>query len=182
MKVFFAVVGGVGVLAIIFAFLHNEYRQRFDPAPQLIEYGKRGMASVIDGDTIDLEGVRIRLVGIDACEHNQFAKMGSEIWPCGKLAKARLVDLTAGADVRCIWSERDRYDRALAICDIYGTNLVLNEILLKEGLAVAHRGSGEEAPLDPIYEDIEAQAKHDRKGLWKTDFELPAEHRHNKSP
>ena len=182
MKVFFGVVGCVVLLAVIAAILHDEFRRRFDPGPEAIDYGKRGAAQIIDGDTIDLEGVRIRLAGIDACELDQVAKIGTETWPCGTLAKARLVELAAGADVRCIWSELDLYGRALAICDIYGTNLVLNEVMLQEGLAVAYRGSEEGYVLDPSYEAIEVKAKQTQMGLWKTDFELPSEHRRKKSP
>lgn len=182
MKVFFGVIGGVILLAVFTAFLYYEYRRAFDPGPEAIEYGKRGAAQIIDGDTLDLKGVPIRLAGIDACELDQVAKMGAESWPCGTLAKERLADLTAGADVRCIWSELDQYDRALAICDIYGTALVLNEILVQEGLAIAYRGSGVGAVLDPSYEAIEAQAKQNRRGLWKTEFEVPSERRRKTSP
>lgn len=182
MKVFFGMVGGVILLAVFAAFLHYEYRRAFDPGPEAIEYGKRGTAQIFDGDTLDLEGVRIRLAGIDACELDQVAKLVTETWPCGTLAKARLVELTAGADIRCIWSELDLYDRALAICDIYGTDLVLNKIMVQEGLAVGYRGSGEGTVSNPSYEEIEALAKQNRRGLWKTEFEVPSEHRRKRSP
>src|SRR5262245_19167959 len=56
----------------------------------------RGIARVIDGDTIDVDQTRIRLEGIDAPEAGQTCKrkwFGS--WPCGHEATAalrRLID------------------------------------------------------------------------------------------
>ena len=45
-----------------------------------------GIASVIDGDTLEIHGQRIRLHGIDAPESHQLCRLDGEPWQCGKNA------------------------------------------------------------------------------------------------
>ena len=54
-----------------------------------------GTASVIDGDTIEVHGQRIRLHGIDAPESRQLCRMEGEPWPRGRDAANALVDKIA---------------------------------------------------------------------------------------
>ena len=59
--------------------------------PDLTTGAIRGIARVVDGDTIDIGDTRIRLEGIDAPEAGQTCKrkwFGS--WPCGAVATAAL--------------------------------------------------------------------------------------------
>ena len=52
-----------------------------------------GIASVIDGDTIEIHGRRIRLFGIDAPESQQFCfRPNGEPWRCGQAASFVLAD------------------------------------------------------------------------------------------
>ena len=50
------------------------------PAPALADVA--GTASVIDGDTIEVHGQRIRLHGIDAPESRHLCRLDSKPWQC----------------------------------------------------------------------------------------------------
>ena len=57
-----------------------------------------GPARVIDGDTLDMGGVRIRLHGIDAPESEQSCRVGGNRWSCGREA-TRALGWVKSADV-----------------------------------------------------------------------------------
>src|ERR1051325_3472732 len=80
---------------------------------------------VIDGDTFDLNGERIRLFGIDAPEKKQ---------PGGAEATAELRRLMR-RDPVCKEVHRDRYERTVSLCAIDGTDLSL--AMIRAGQAVA---------------------------------------------
>jgi endonuclease YncB( thermonuclease family) len=72
-----------------------------------------GVASVIDGDTIEVHGQRIRFNGIDAAESRQYCDdaKGFE-YPCGRRsAEALDAFLAASRPVQCTFVEWDRYHR-----------------------------------------------------------------------
>ena len=54
-----------------------------------------GVASVIDGDTIEVHGQRIRLHGIDAPESRQLCRLDGKPWQCGKDAANALAEKIA---------------------------------------------------------------------------------------
>ena len=70
-----------------------------------------GKPRVIDGDTIEIAGERIRLHGIDAPEAKQTCEWPGKTIPCGRLATLALMDLTVGVEVTCKTREKDRYGR-----------------------------------------------------------------------
>ena len=67
-----------------------------------------GLARVIDGDTIEVSGHRVRLHGIDAPELKQICKRNSDDWQCGLDATRALNDKLEGNSVRCEEKDRDR--------------------------------------------------------------------------
>ncbi|MBX3571639.1 MAG: thermonuclease family protein [Mesorhizobium sp.] len=77
-----------------------------------------GRASVIDGDTIEISGERIRLDGIDAPESWQTCRDGRGAWyRCGVVSAQALDEFLAQSrPTRCRRTSRDRYGRAVAIC------------------------------------------------------------------
>lgn len=81
-----------------------------------------GKARVIDGDTIEINGEKIRLVCIDTPESNYRGKtqycLDNET-DCGDLAKKALKEAINKKDVRCEYEKRDMYGRILGMCQEY---------------------------------------------------------------
>ena len=75
-----------------------------------------GKVHVIDGDSIRIKGQEIRLHGIDAPEAEQSCRIEGEDWACGKASSEALQLIVGDADLRCEWTQLDRYERALATC------------------------------------------------------------------
>jgi endonuclease YncB( thermonuclease family) len=124
-----------------------------------------GEARIIDGDTVEIDGERIRLHGIDAPESRQMCKVVGEEWRCGESATLALVDETTGQSVTCRGKKRDRYGRLIAVC--YAGSDDLNAWMVREGWAVAYRRYSKD------YVDEEAEARAAGKGVWRGEFELP---------
>jgi micrococcal nuclease len=86
----------------------------------------RGRAWVIDGDTLDINGTRIRLAGIDAPEMDH---------PYGKTAKWALVNLCKGSEVRAVFDGDLSHDRTVATCYL-PDGRDLSAEMVKAGMAV----------------------------------------------
>jgi endonuclease YncB( thermonuclease family) len=129
-----------------------------------------GPAYVVDGDTIKIQGVRIRFYGIDAPESSQQCSdaTGAE-YSCGQDATAALDNMVRGQTVVCDQRDTDKYGRAVAICTANGTDL--NAALVEAGLAVAYRH------FSLIYVGNEESAKQAHRGLWAGSFEMPWDYR-----
>lgn len=132
-----------------------------------------GTASIIDGNTIDVGPVRIRLHGIDAPEAGQRcsdADGGS--WPCGDMAIGRLAELVEGKQVECIADDRDDYGRIIAVC--YADGVDVNATLVREGLAWAFLRFSDD------YASLEAEARAAARGVWQGEAETPWDYRADK--
>ncbi|MEZ5777681.1 MAG: thermonuclease family protein [Paracoccaceae bacterium] len=86
----------------------------------------RGRAWVIDGDTIDIGGTRIRLAGIDAPEMEH---------PYGKRAKWALVNLCKGNEIRAVFDGDVSHGRTVATCYL-PDGRDLSAEMVRAGLAV----------------------------------------------
>lgn len=124
-----------------------------------------GEARIIDGDTVEIGGERIRLHGIDAPESRQTCSVVGEEWRCGESATLALVDETAGQPLTCKGNKRDRYGRLIAVC--YAGSDDLNAWMVREGWAVAYRRYSKD------YIDEEAEARAAGNGIWRGEFMLP---------
>ena len=71
---------------------------------------------IIDGDTIHLNGEKIRFSGIDTPELKQTCNLNNEVIYCGIEAKKMLIDKIAKNKVECINEGKDQYKRTLAEC------------------------------------------------------------------
>jgi endonuclease YncB( thermonuclease family) len=149
-------------LALLLAFgLAAGATQLLRPPERYVE----GVARVIDGDSLVIAGVPIRLKGIDAPELRQTCRRDSRPYPCGETARTALAEAIAGRPVFCRVAGRDRYARALAHCSVAGEDL--GALLIGRGLAVGY-GS---------YEREERLARQRSLGLWSAEFELPSDWR-----
>lgn len=130
-----------------------------------------GSAYVIDGDTLTINGRRIRLAGIDAPEMEQTCQRRGQAYACGEDARDELKSLITGRQVRCTGGRADKYKRLLADCRADETDL--NREMTEKGWAVAYgRYAGEEE-----------MARTMRRGLWAGTFQQPQDWRkaHQKS-
>lgn len=120
-----------------------------------------GGAVAIDGDTLVMDGRRIRLRGLDAPELAQTCERAGVTYRCGEEARAAARALVVGQPVSCLARGRDRYDRLLATCAVRGLDIGAD--LVRRGLAVSFGG----------YESEEREARDARRGLWAGTFDRP---------
>ena len=116
---------------------------------------------IADGDTIAIDGERIRLFGIDAPERAQ---------PGGSEATTTLRRLIGAATPRCQRVDTDRYGRTVALCAVGGADLSL--AMVRAGWAVAwcyYLRRQRPALLAP-FRRAEAEAKAARRGMWARPF------------
>ena len=130
----------------------------------------QGSVHVIDGDTLELHGERIRLFGIDAPELKQTCRRGGQTWACGQAARQALAEKIGAHDIRCVPQDRDTYGRTVSECFLDGESL--NGWMVRHGWALAYRRYSLE------YVPAELMASRDKAGLWQSRFEKPWAWRH----
>lgn len=123
-----------------------------------------GPARVIDGDTVEVAGVTIRLHGIDAPEMSQTCRRDGRNWACGVWSRDVLAGLARGG-LRCKGREQDRYGRLVASCTALGGDVAA--AMVAQGAAFAYR----EYSLDHV--DAEKRAAVAGIGLWDGEAERP---------
>jgi endonuclease YncB( thermonuclease family) len=129
-----------------------------------------GRATVIDGDTIEIAGQRIRLHGIDAPEKGQPC-FGADNRPyrCGPVAANALDEFIGQSPVNCHERSTDRYGRLVADCSVRGQDI--EEWLVRNGFAMAYRRYSTD------YIGAEQEAKNNRRGVWAGTMQPPWEWR-----
>lgn len=136
-----------------------------------------GRASVIDGDTIEIKGQRLRLNGIDAPESWQSCQdAAGKPYRCGKTAAFALADfLDASQPITCLAVLMDRYRRTVADC-FRADHEPVNGWLVRQGWAVdwPRYSRGE-------YAGEQAEARRAKRGIWQGDFQKPCEARASRS-
>lgn len=132
-----------------------------DPPPII------GRASVIDADTLEIRGRRIRLWGVDAPESRQSCERAGLTYQCGTAAANALSNWVTERTVTCAPRGRpDRYQRIVAVCSVGGTDM--GGWLVRNGHALDYvRYSG------GAYASDEEAARLSRAGIWAGTFERP---------
>jgi endonuclease YncB( thermonuclease family) len=130
-----------------------------------------GKPQIVDGDTLIIDGIKIRLNAVDAPETDQSClNAHNKIYSCGLLSRDRLRTFISQSPIACQTEGTDRYGRYLATCFL--RNEDLNSWLVSQGLALAY------VQYSTRYQRIEEQARREGKGLWSGAFIAPWDWRH----
>ena len=135
-----------------------------------------GSARVIDGMTLEIAGITVRLYGIDAPDLEQTCERRGRTIPCGNVSRTALMDLVAGAQVTCKPvkgrrtannpENRPSGDPVVATCSAGGFDIGAN--MVHTGWALADPKT---APRR--YRTTGTKARARKVGLWRLKFEFP---------
>lgn len=133
-----------------------------------------GPATVTDGDTIKIQGQKVRLFGIDAPEAKQWCEDETrKLYACGVEAKTWLTWLLHNVEVTCkLEAKKDYYKRTLGVC--YTDNIDINEWMVGRGLALAYVAYSRQ------YLAVQVDAEARGVGIWRGTFTAPWEWRASK--
>ena len=120
---------------------------------------------ITDGDTIKINGEKIRFSGIDTPELKQTCINKSAKNSCGIMAKQILIDKIADNNVICVNEGKDQYKRTLAECFVNDESL--SSYLVRSGYAFAYRRYSKKFIADEDY------AKFNKLGMWSMEFDYP---------
>lgn len=134
-----------------------------------------GTAQVLDGDTIQIGAIRIRLYGIDAFEGEQRCQNeAGQSYGCGGIATRALGEQVENKLVSCVPKGIDVYCRQLAVCRT--ESLDLSSFMARQGHALAYI----KYALDHVSD--EQAAKVSGSGTWSGIFEEPWTYRLTRRP
>ena len=131
----------------------------------------KGKAIVMDGDTIKINGEKIRFGGIDAPESYFMGKKqtcfedNKKIF-CGQISKDKLIEKIGNNSVNCKVENKDKYKRSVGECFIKEESLSV--FMVRNGYALdwPYYSKGKFAK-DQEY------AKLNKLGVWNMEFEFP---------
>jgi endonuclease YncB( thermonuclease family) len=126
-----------------------------------------GQASIIDGDTLEIRGARIRLWGVDAPESSQLCRGEDGLqYQCGAKAANELDAFIARRPVSCLPISPDRYGRTVATCLVGDQDL--GDWLVRNGLALdwPQYSKGK-------YDAAQRDAEHSGRGMWAGSYVEP---------
>ncbi|MDA9105797.1 thermonuclease family protein [Candidatus Pelagibacter sp.] len=145
----------ISVLTLIFILIINQVKSQ--------------TIKIVDGDTIHLNGEKIRFTGIDTPELKQSCLKDGVKDLCGVTAKQILIDKIGNNNVECISEGKDQYKRTLAECFV--NNESLSSYLVRSGYAFAYRRYSKKFVAD---EDF---ARINKIGMWSMKFDYPWNYR-----
>ena len=145
----------ISVTALIFILAFNQVKSQ--------------TVKIVDGDTIHLNGEKIRFTGIDTPELKQSCLKEGLKNSCGVTAKQLLIDKIGNNNVECISEGKDQYKRTLAECFV--NNESLSSYLVRNGYAFAYRRYSKKFVADEDY------ARINKLGMWSMKFDYPWDYR-----
>jgi len=117
-----------------------------------------GVPRVVDGDTLSIGAMTLRLEGVDAPETDQVClDKNRSRWTCGIEARDRLAAQIGGREIICTSNGIDAFKRTLATCRLNGEDL--NAWMVREGWALAY------VKYSPAYRGAEDEARVHQRGL-----------------
>jgi len=126
-----------------------------------------GQASIIDGDTLEIHGTRIRLWGIDAAESSQLCRDEDSLqYRCGAKAANDLNAFIARRPVSCLPISLDRYGRTVATCTVGGADL--GDWIVRNGLALDWPEYSKRK-----YDAAQRDAEQAGRGIWTGSYVEP---------
>lgn len=151
---------------------------------------------VVDGDTVKIGDVTLRLAGIDAPEvsanpdsaSNQRCARGNQLYQCGRIAKERLAQMLLNELVVCARPAdeamrdsqlRESFGRPIVTCTVHPDGEAPFDAahrMVEEGHADVFRDGDEPAPL---YLSAVCRAQQDRRGMWEGGTITPAQWRND---
>jgi endonuclease YncB( thermonuclease family) len=133
-----------------------------------------GLARVVDGDTVEVNAVKIRLEAIDAPETEQLClNEQSKRWTCGIEVREQLKEHAGHKLWTCHRHGADRFGRVLASCEVEGEDI--QGWLVTNGWALAFTRYSHK------YDREQEAARIARRGLWSGAFIAPWNWRHRTS-
>ena len=145
----------ISISILVFFFTYNDVKSQ--------------NVKITDGDTIKINGEKIRFSGIDTPELKQTCSKQGIKTLCGITAKKILKDKIADNKIVCIREGKDQYKRTLAECFV--NNESLSSYLVRSGYAFAYRKYSKKFISDEEF------AKANNLGMWSMKFQYPWEYR-----
>ncbi len=124
-----------------------------------------GRVRVIDADTMDVGGTRVRLFGIDAPEIGQPCRIGDKTYDCGLWAADFVRQMFDGKRASCDWLDTDRHGRTVARCAVGGMDM--GAAIVDAGFATAFRRYSD------LYVDVEKGAVAAGRGIFGAEMISP---------
>ena len=122
--------------------------------------GISGQASVVDGDTLGIQGIRIHLFGVDAPETSQLCRRPDDVhYQCGVQAAHQLEAFIANRPVVCSPVDQGGGGATIATCSVNGADL--GDWLVRNGLAFDQPEVSEWR-----YHDAQLEAERAARGIW----------------
>jgi len=129
---------------------------------QASEISINGVPVILEGDRLSIDGVNIRLYGIDAPEFGEICSGNNLSFDCGLISRAGLMDLVAGGGaITCTTKSSNSGGDMVAQCRD-GEGFDLSAQMLYTGWATAI------PDLEPDYRELELKSRAAGRGMWRT--------------